>query len=167
MRHHPAGMARQHGQHVIFLARQMLFLATPRHDAPVEIDRQIAGLHHTRHRLCRTSVPQRHAQPRQQFVCVERLGDIIVRAQVERGDLLLGRLARRDDQDHPFRPAQQRDQAQPVTVGQPQVEQHRVGMVRRRARQRLASVARLDHQMPRLLQRVAQQATDRNFIIHH
>ena len=57
----------------------------------------------------------------------ERLGDVVVGADVERLDLVVGLLARRqhDDRDAARGP-QPREHLDAVEVGQPEVEQHHV-----------------------------------------
>ena len=51
--------------------------------------------------------PQRGAQPRQQLVDAERLGDVVVGAGIERGDLLVLVADGREDEDRDVRPAAQ------------------------------------------------------------
>src|SRR5581483_7913172 len=79
-------------------------------------------------RLRRTA--QSGAQPGEQFVHAERLGDVVVRAGVERGNLDPLGVAGREHDDRYRTPAPQRSgHVDAVHVGQPEVEDHKVGMV--------------------------------------
>ena len=69
------------------------------------------------------------AQPGQQLVHAEGLGDVVVGARVERLDLLVGGVPGRQHQDrHPGPAAQPLDHLDAVHVGQAQVEDDHVGV---------------------------------------
>ena len=69
------------------------------------------------------------AQPGEQFVHAEGLGDVVVRAGVERLDLLVGSVAGGEHQDRHARPAPQPlDDLDAVHVGQTEVEDDHVGV---------------------------------------
>ena len=68
-------------------------------------------------------------QPREQLLDVERLGDVVVGAGVERRDLLPGVEPAGEHEDRDRRPAAQRaDDVDAVEVGQPEVQHDDVGM---------------------------------------
>ena len=87
-------------------------------------------------RLCAgdmSGVPQSNAQAGQQFTDTERLVDIVIRAEVERGNLLSLPVPRRDDDDgnssecpQPF------DDFLPVEIRQAEIEQYGIGGFRDR-----------------------------------
>ena len=76
------------------------------------------------------AVPQRGAHARQQLANIERLVDVIIRAEIERLDLLGFALARRENDDRHVGPfARARDHVLAVAVRQAEIEQHDVGRV--------------------------------------
>ncbi|PAV92759.1 hypothetical protein WR25_06737 [Diploscapter pachys] len=159
-------MVGEQRQHLIFLARQMHLRARAFDAVRGGIDRHLARAHHTA--ALRLATPERDAQAGEQFLAVERLGHVIVRAEVECGDLVLGRIARGDDQQRdPRRPRDDRHQLQPVPPRQPQIEQHRIRRVLRHRGQRRARIGGVDHVVAGALQRLAEQPPDRRLIIHH
>ena len=93
----PPGPLGEFGEHAIFLGREVDFLAAAGHPAIVEVDRHVADRHDRADRLVGQAVAQRGADAGEQFLGVERLGQVIVGAEIERGDLLRGVLARGDD----------------------------------------------------------------------
>jgi hypothetical protein len=71
----------------------------------------------------------------------ERLGDVVIGAGIECGDLLAFVVARRQHQHRNLRPLPQRAQhLEPLLVGQAQVEQHELAAVARQLRQAGAAV---------------------------
>ena len=88
--------------------------------------------------LRRCGPAQRGPEPGEELVHPERLGDVVVGAGVERGDLVL--LASRADSTTigTVAPAAQAaDHLDAVDAGQPEVEHDHVGMVARRELERL------------------------------
>ena len=68
-------------------------------------------------------------QPGEQLVHAERLGDVVVGAGVEGGDLVaFGAPRRQHDDGHVGPAAEPLDHLDPVDAGQPEVEQHDVGV---------------------------------------
>ena len=87
-------------------------------------------------RGCRPA--QRRPQPREQLVHAERLRDVVVGAGVEGLDLVRLALADGEDDDRHARPAAQAaDHVDAVDPRQAEVEDHEVGVLARRERQRL------------------------------
>ena len=83
--------------------------------------------------LRRRRPPQRGAQPGEQLVHAERLGDEVVGAGIERGDLVGLLLAHREDDDRDLAPAPESlDHLDPVDARQAEVEHDDIGMVARR-----------------------------------
>jgi hypothetical protein len=160
-----AGMAGELGEEAIFLRRQAHLFAGLRHPPRRQIDLDIAGNHHRHLGPGRQPMAERGADPRQHLLGVERLGDIIVGAEIERGDLVLGLVARRDDDQSRARRLDQRHQLQPVAIGQPEIEQHRVRLVDLQRRQRLARGLGLDGSIAGAGDRGAEQPPDRALVI--
>ena len=116
VRHHPAGMAGEHAQKIVFLRRQLQRRAVPvTRRFSMSTTRPCADTVSDRRRAA-GAMAQRRAQARQKLPDGERLLDIVIGAKVERGDLLGLAVARRQDDDrrrsrtcaprptHPFRP---------------------------------------------------------------
>ena len=93
-------------------------------DAPqAQIDSQGAGDHDGRRTARLHPVPQGRPQSGEQFVDAERLGDIIVRATIQRFDLHVLRVARRQHDDGGLAPFPDvADQVQAVAVGKAKIE---------------------------------------------
>jgi hypothetical protein len=76
-------------------------------------------------------VPQGHPESGQELACAERLGHVVVRAGVERVHLVLLASPRRHDHDRRAHPrAEPAHDLEPVEVGEPEIEQDRVGRPR-------------------------------------
>ncbi len=146
----------------------MRFDPVPPRDPLVEIDFEIALAEYPGRGFGHAAMTKRHAQARQQFLAVEGLGYIVVGAEVERRHLLVGGIARRDDEDDRVVPLlEELDEFEPVAVGQAEVEQHGVGLFDRREGEGASPVDGFDHLMPGAFERVAEQAADRQFVIDH
>ena len=108
----------------------------PDRDGPLlEVDDEIADLEH---RLGRRPDPAEcRPQPREQLVDAERLRDVVVRAGVERGDLLALLADGREDEDRDARPRPQlAADVDPAPVGEDEVEDDRLGRANGGGRQR-------------------------------
>jgi hypothetical protein len=135
-----------------------------------QVDGEVVGLHQGRRGGARglLDAADGGAQPGHQLVHAERLGDVVVGARVQRGDLLAGRLARRQDQDrHPAPAAQGTDHVDAVHVGQPQVQQHHVGLVRRRQAQGRGAVGGRVHAVPPYLHVDHEGPYELRVVLHH
>ena len=84
MGQHLAGMLHQDPQQIVFLRRKLHLAFADLDDAAHQIDREIAGAKHRAFAMDLQLVAQRRPHPRQQFVHAERLGEIIVGAEIER-----------------------------------------------------------------------------------
>ena len=120
--------------------RQMDALAVDVDRPLLEIDADRADLDHRLAR--RRSPPQRRTQAREQLSDRERLRDVVVGARVEGGDLLVLVADGRHDDDRRFAPRRGAPGTPRCRVpsGQQQVEDDRVGRLRRRRAERLAAV---------------------------
>ena len=91
-------------------------------------------------------MPQRDPHPGEQLLHPERLGQVVVRAEIERGDLFVLLPAGRDDDDgSPGRAADLANDVQSIAVGKTQVEQGEVGIPAGRLREALPERDRLHH----------------------
>ncbi len=89
---------------------------------------------------------QRHAQTRQQFVGAKRLGQVIVRAQVERGHFVALGVAHGKDEDGDGRPfAQSFAHVQAAQLGQVEIEDDGVWQFRGGPVECLFAVGGADH----------------------
>src|SRR5208337_1542523 len=68
---------------LVFLGRKLHLLAFHRNDAPDKIDAKVSALEQRLAALLLNAVAQRGADARNEFGDAERLGDIIVRAEIE------------------------------------------------------------------------------------
>ena len=104
----------------------------------ITVDRRV------RRRAC-ARVAQGHPHARQQLVHAEGLRQVVVGAGVERRDLVVLAAAGRDHDDRHAAPlADPPRQIDAVAVGQAEVQQDQLGVVRRRRDQRLPDGLRLD-----------------------
>ena len=135
--------SRRHSIGVSFTSRPAI-VDPPRR----EIDLQLADRERRLGRAAgaRGAVAQRHAEPRHQLAHAERLHQVVVGTGVERGDLVLLARARRQDEDRDLRPlAQAPDDLRTVEVRQPEIEDHDVGLARRRLDQPALAGLRLEY----------------------
>jgi hypothetical protein len=93
------GMAHQERQDVELLARQLGLGAVDRHHPPRQIDTQAARRQHRLLRRRRLAIAQQRAQPGHQLAGGEGLGDVVVGAGVEGGDLLALGVAGGEDEN--------------------------------------------------------------------
>ena len=97
---------------------------------PVAIDQQVAADDRIAGRRRRLGSPQRDADPREELFRAERLGDVVVRAGVQRVDLVgLGAPGRQHDDRHGPPVADQTAHLDAVHVRQPEVEDDEIGAV--------------------------------------
>ena len=110
-------------------------------------------------------MPQGDADPRQQFAGIERLGEIVVRSGIERLDLVLLLFPRGYDDDRRLRPfAQSFGYFQAVEIGQAEIEEHHVGVARRRLHQALLRGRRLNQTIAVALERYPQEPPHLRFV---
>jgi hypothetical protein len=97
---------------------------------------------------------------RAQLRYAERFGQVVVGAGVERGDLFVLLRARGQDDHRNLRPAAQlADHVEAVGVGQPEVDDHEIGLARRRVDQPLLARLRVEYG-DAVLERGAHEAAD-------
>ena len=101
MRQHAVGVARQQRQQLELLRRQpdLLVAARRRGGGRSRWSGRRHCMRSTARRLALGDAPQRDADPREQFLGAERLGHVVVGADVERRDLVRLAAARRQDDD--------------------------------------------------------------------
>ena len=149
-----------------------------------QVDRLVAGGHHVGRRVdaqagdldhvvgeLRRAPAHDRLDPRQQLAGGERLGDVVVGAGLERGDLVLLLGARRQQHDRdvlgalvgaqPPREGQARD------ARQHPVEQHEVGPRVAHQRLGLRNVARAHHLVAGALQVGGEQVANRRFVFDY
>src|ERR1700733_3598970 len=125
-----AQVARQAGEHAVLERREVHLAGRPERRAACQIHLQRGELQRGGGRGPAPVAAHPRAQPRQQLRRTERLGDVVVGAGIQRGDLLLLHGARRQHHDRHLRPAAHAaDHVQAVLVGQPQVDQQQVRLV--------------------------------------
>ena len=123
VRDNATGVARQDGEEVVFLWRQMHDLVTSRNDAPIEVDLQRADVQDRFQTRWPCRMTKRCAQASQQLADAERLLDIIIRPEVEGLDFFCLPVSRRKNDDRNFRKGPQITQRfLPVAVGKPKIK---------------------------------------------
>ena len=131
MREHATGVAREQHEQLVLDRCEVHLAPTPRDLTPREVDAQIAELEHSLVGTCAPALrmSKRDAHARQQLVHAERLGQIVVRAGVERRDLVFLAAARGDHDDGDAAPlAKAARDIDAVAVGKAEVEQDHVGI---------------------------------------
>ena len=126
------------------------------------LDRLLLALLRPRH----PGAPQRRLHARAELAHRERLGDVVVGAQLEPEDLvdLLGLGGEHDDRDRGAG-AQPAAHLEAVHLGQHHVQHDEVEGLLGEARERLAAVRGLHHLVPVALQREGQQRLDRLLVV--
>src|SRR3954451_1260937 len=132
-------------------------------DAQVaHLERAVAVVAGPRH----PGAPQRGLDPRAELAHGERLGDVVVGAQLEPDHLVdLLRLRGQHDDRHARASAQPPAHLEPVDVGEHEVEHHEVERLLGEARERLLPVRRRDHLLVVALQGGGQQRLDRHLVV--
>ena len=167
MRQHAPRIAHQQREQLEFLRRESNFLVAAQHAAAVVIDREIAELQSAPgHLVLGKHTAQRDANAREQFLGTERLGDVIVGADVEHRDFVRLAAARRqhDDRHGRFRANAPADLG-PLDVRQPQVEDDEIGSLRTDGRQRLFARCRDSNVVSSGPQERRERALNRRFIV--
>src|SRR5581483_3990788 len=144
--------------------------AVPVHPFGGEIDGEPLGLddHVGAVRSGRGGAADGGAQPGEQLVHAEGLGDVVVRARVQGLDLLVRGVAGGEHEDRDPGPAAQAlDDLDAVHVRQPQVEDDHVGMVCGGELQRGGPVVRRVHLVRAGLEIDHQGADDLGFVVDH
>src|SRR5262249_43124708 len=80
--------ARKALEHPIFDGRQMDVARSAAGRSPFEIELKIAGAKYRRVLRAPRVAPERGAHAREQLRCTKRLGDVVVRASIQRCNLL-------------------------------------------------------------------------------
>ena len=133
----------------------------------VVVDHELADAQPARRGfVCRHHSPQRDANPGHQFLGTERLGHVVVGAELQRLDLVGFGAARREDDDRQRRAgAHTATDFGPVDIRQSQVEHHQIRRPRSHRRERLFAARRdLDLVAARAKQR-RHRALNRDFVV--
>ena len=165
------GRAGQRRQDLELDERQLRLVAADPDRALGEVDPQLAdderrlvgrGLGRPAH----LGAPQRGLDPARELAHRERLGDVVVGAELEPDDLvdLLGLGGQHDDRDRAAA-AQPAADLEPVDPRQHQVEHDEVERLLVEALERLAAVGGLDDVVALLAQRIGEQRLDRLLIV--
>ena len=155
MSQHTFGIPGQQREQLELFWRQPDFRVAAEQAMTVVVDGEIADADASfRGLVGREHTFQRHSDTGDQFVSAERLGDVVVRAELERRDLVGFSTARRQDNDwhsrrHPDAPADFRA----LDIRQPEIQHDQVGRLARDARAARADV--VHHAQPALSRRVA------------
>ena len=127
-----------------------------------------AGIGHGRAAVGRPGVADGRADAREQLFGAEGLRQIIVRARVQRGDLIALVAARGDDDDGKLRPLAHRlDYLHPVHVRQAEVEHDEIRTVRAYHGERLTAGARDDNVVSVGAENGADEAGNAFFILYY
>ena len=130
------------------------------------IDHDVADAQQRRVRALAPARPQRGAHARQQFRDAERLGDVIIGAEIERRDLLGLLLARRQHDDRRVaRLPRANDHRLAVHIRQPEVEHDGVRLEFVDLAKGLAPGRRLRYRIAARHQRRLQKALDLRLVI--
>ncbi len=109
---------------------------------------------------------QRNPYPGQQLGDAKGLGEVVVRAGIERLDLVLLLDARRQHDDRHLAPCAHRtNEVRAVAVGQAEIEDHQVRLARGGIDQTPLQEFGLDHPQPLGLQGLAHEAPDLGFVL--
>ena len=143
MSEHFAAIRDEQGEQPVLDRRQMNRCAALLNGAQTQVDAHVAEFEYRAGRGARLlAAAGRRANPGQQLAYPERLGQIIVRAGIQRFDLVLLPDARRQNDHGNLRPAAQiAQELHPVAVRQAQVENDQIRFARTGVGQALAQGA--------------------------
>ena len=131
MRQHPSPGGDEQFEQSELLRRQPDLLVAAHDAMAIVIDLDVSDPHWTMfRRRVDCASPQGRAQARQQLLGAERLGHVVVGAEIERLHLVGLRVARREHDDRHGRPAA--DDAAHLDarhIRQPEIEEHEIGRV--------------------------------------
>ena len=169
---HFPGILRQQAQQPVLNGRELQFFAVERGISRGIVYRQLSV---RVYRAVRRGAPGHHVQPPhrrpqagQQLLHRERLGKIIVRAGVERLDLVRVVASGADDDDGHVGPASDpADDVDPVHVRQAEIQEDDVRVVRGRHHDRLGTVCRRQAAVIMCFQRGDDQIPDRDVVLYH
>ena len=132
MRQHLAGIGDQQRKEAVLDGREMQYRARLADDSVGLIDFYIAEPEDAvAIGRCRRLPPQGRTHARQQFADAERLREVVVRAGIERGDLVGFVDASRQHDHRDRRPAAKRmDEIDTVSVGEPEIENDEIRLAR-------------------------------------
>jgi hypothetical protein len=132
-----------------------------------EVDREALRLDHGRLRIG-AAPPEGRTEARQQLIHAERLGDVVIRADVQGHDLVaLAGAGGQDDDGRGAPAAEAFDHVVPIHVGQPEIEDHHIRRIARRGRQGRHTVAYRRHLVVARAQVDGQRLADCPLVVHH
>ena len=137
-------------------------------DAAHEVDREIAGAEDRPLAVHLKLVTQRRPHAREQLIHAERLGDVIVGAEIERLDLadLVAAAGQHHDRNRLVARSHHPQQFEALHIGQSEIENDQIGFLRQQLERRLA-VRRLQDFVALRAQAHAQQLADGRLVIDH
>src|SRR5262249_9118518 len=150
------------------LGRELHLLVGDLDDAPHQIDREIADPEHRALPMHLQLMAQRRPHAREQLVHAERLGDVVVGAEIERRDLAgLVPAARQDRDRHALvARAQGAQEVEALHVGQPEIENDQIRLLLQELQRGLA-VRRFQHLIALRGEAHAQQLANRGLVVDH
>src|SRR6266446_9704476 len=167
VRQHFSGVLDEQAQEPVFGGRELYFLPLQRDDAGGQIDFQLTRAK-DRHLRRRLRVPLGDPQAGHQFAGAERFGHVVIRAIVQRGNLVFFAVAHREHQDRNAAPfAQPFEDAHAVHVGQTQVQQHQFGVSLRGFGEAVLAGGRFEYAVAMRFQTHAQQPANLHFVVYH
>ena len=168
MGEHLAGMLHEHAQQVVLLGRKLHLLVGDLDDAAHEVDRRSPAAEDRPLAMHLKLMTKRRPHARKQFIHAERLGDVIVGAEVERLDLadLVAAARQHHDRDALVARADHPQQFEALHIGQSKIENDQIGILRQQLERGLA-VRRLQDFVALRAQAHAQQLADGRLVIDH
>ncbi len=162
--HYAAAAQHQHFQHAELARGQLERLPVERGPPPGGVEGERAVRDHRS--SARLPAPDERPHARLQLRQVERLGEVVVRADVESLDAVFERVARGEHHHRDARtaPAQAPQDLEPVELGQAEIENHEVVVLRGQHVVRLVAVPRAVHRVVGRAQR-ARQAIGQDRIV--
>jgi hypothetical protein len=167
VREHLAGVVHEDGQELVLDRREVDLVGVDGDDPARLIDDEAA---HREHRVLVSGaaggVAQGDAHACEQLVGAEGLLDVVVGSRVQRGDLVaLAAAGGEDDHRHRRPLAQPPDHLEPIHVGQPEVDDHDVGLPRRDLHRAVGAGDRFEQAIALRVKGDAEEAADLSFVL--
>ena len=166
MGQHLAGMLHQHAQQFVFLGRQLDLAVADLDDTAHQVDREVAGPEHRPLAMDLQLMPQRRAHAGEQFIHPERLGQVIVGAEIERLDLagLVAAARQHHDRHAVVAAADHAQQFVALDIRQAEIENDQCRVLREQFQRQLA-VGGFEDLIALRAKPHPQQLADRRFIV--
>ena len=164
---HPSRVEHEVAEQLELGGRELEQVARARHLVAVLVEREVGEHQHAVRRAVSLDTPQHRAHASDQLVEAERLGHVVVAAEREPADLVLGRITR-GQVDRGHRPALAREPAvdlEAIEVGEHHIEHDQVGRERLRVCQRRTTRARRLDLEPLIAKGGCNEVRDRRLVI--